>query len=401
MNRLLLLEKKLDRIENTLLRKFEAKQVGTLYHVCTLDSYLKYILPHDQLAASGKYQNWIHNSDKYVSFTRSGTFVLDSRDDDTVLVQLVVDGDKLSENYKIGPYNDFGFDEDGNLKDYDDPKRREMEEAVKGPIKNISKYIKEIRFDIAACHDLTKEKDLVTLKKNADKLQNLVYYKFLKTRSANIGCESGTSFNIAMSVLDEWKSQESIQEMLFSYSISKIKKAIEAGADVNKKSDADGYPLVYYSEDDDSVPIVRVLLKAGANPNITHNEMPLLCYAIDNWCNNIASVLIRANADVNATDNKGMNALMHAVDAGINDDVTKRIIKAGANIDAQDKNGNTALMIAVKNGDYDTVKLLVKLGADTNITNKNGDTAISLSSNKKISSLLKSAASIDSANMPV
>src|SRR5574344_866652 len=140
--------KRLERIIN------EAKQVGDLYHVCTLNSYIKYIKPNDTLSSSGNYKNYLHGkSTEYISFTRSSHFNVKTNDamSADVLVQLVIDGDILSENYKIGPYNDFAFTSKiGAYNDFvfagtaDLPENRDREEAVKGPIKNISKYIKEI-----------------------------------------------------------------------------------------------------------------------------------------------------------------------------------------------------------------------------------------------------------------
>ena len=38
--------KRMSRLNN---KVFEAKHVGTLYHVCSLKDYLKYILPNDTL----------------------------------------------------------------------------------------------------------------------------------------------------------------------------------------------------------------------------------------------------------------------------------------------------------------------------------------------------------------
>ena len=156
--------KRFANLEN---KVYEAKQVGTLYHVCSLKEYLKYVLPNDQLSASGKYYNFLYGGANYVSFTRDKKFVLDTRDDDIILVQIVVDGDKLSENYKIGPYNDFAFGGSHNTvkKKKDDFRKREMEECVKGPIKNLSKYVIEVRFDIAAAEKLTEEPDLNLLRR--------------------------------------------------------------------------------------------------------------------------------------------------------------------------------------------------------------------------------------------
>lgn len=388
MNRLHLLEERLDNIERALKNKvFEAKQVGTIYHVCTLKAYLKYILPTDQLVASGKYYNYVYGGDNYVSFTRDKSFVLDSRDDDIILVQIVVDGDKLSEHYKVRPYNDFAFTKDGIRRTWDNPKNREMEECVKGPIKNLSKYVKEVRFDIAACHDLTKEKDLQLLFKNGNTLKHLVYSKFLRGRSANIGVQSGASMEEVLNAMEDWQSVERMQEMLFSYNLQKIKKAIADGADVNKKHDADGYPLVYYCEDDESTSIIKTLLKAGANPNVILDDgNPVLFYTIDNWCNNIAKLLIAAGANVNARDNKGMNSLMHAINAG-NNNIIETLIKRKVDINAINDNGDTALIMASRDGNDKAVQMLLEHNANISIVNGAGKTAASVG-NKLIKSLI-------------
>ena len=338
---------------------FEAKQVGTLYHVCSLKDYLKYILPNDTLQASGMYYNFAYGGDYYVSFTRDKSFVVESRDDETILIQLVVDGDKLSENYKVRPYNDFAFGEDGERK-HDDFRKREMEECVKGPIKNISKYIKEVRFDIASMHDLTQELNLNTLKRKKKLLKDIVYHKFIRGRSADLGIANGTPLKDVLDMIDDWVDSESIQEMLFSYDEDDIEDAIESGADVNKRHSTDGYPLEYYCEDDDSVPIIKMLLKAGANPNVlTKDKLPLLCYAIDCICENIVKVLIKSGADVNAKDIEGKTALMHAVETE-NLVIIKALLKAGANVNAKDNRGRSALNYT----DNDKIiKLLEKSGA--------------------------------------
>ena len=55
----------------------ESKQVGYLYHVCSLEAYLNYIVPTNTLSASGKYTNWLYGRTDYVSFTRDKRFIVD------------------------------------------------------------------------------------------------------------------------------------------------------------------------------------------------------------------------------------------------------------------------------------------------------------------------------------
>lgn len=131
----------------------EAKQVGTIYHVCSL-SDLEYLIPKDTLSSSGSYYNKLLKTDKAISFTRDKNFFVDVPNiaNAPIHVQLVVDGDKLSENYKVTPYNDFYTRDDSDPNVYVpkspnkiDPMYLEKEEAVIGPIKKFSKYLKSIK----------------------------------------------------------------------------------------------------------------------------------------------------------------------------------------------------------------------------------------------------------------
>ena len=176
MNKLLKLEQRVIRLEKLL--RNESKQVGTIYHVCNLDS-LNHILKTNTIESSGKWYNHLYHGDEFVSFTRDqymipndGLHYLTSQN---ILFQIVVDGNKLSENYKIGPYNDMPFN------GYDFPVDREKEEAVKGPIKNASKYIKEIRFDF---HNECVSDKTLTLVSNLD--PDLVYFNFIRKRNNEV-----------------------------------------------------------------------------------------------------------------------------------------------------------------------------------------------------------------------
>jgi len=129
----------------------EGKQVGLLYHYTSFDRLLG-ILKSDVLYGDESVRDGANNTRmRGVSLTRDKNFhhqrdarasgIL-SRNNVLIYVSLVIDGDKLSNNYKIVPYTDYDWQ-------YKDPMKNriynEMEEFVKGDIKNIKKYIKEIR----------------------------------------------------------------------------------------------------------------------------------------------------------------------------------------------------------------------------------------------------------------
>lgn len=142
LNRIYKLEK--------LLLKNEAKQVGTLYHSTALTTAMNFIIAEDTLQSSGRYRpNKLSGTRDVVYFSRNRSIAnINFLTGSDVVVTFVVDGDKLSENYKVFPYNYFGFDQEtdihGNVSIPDSPNIRQQEECVRGPIKNISKYTKEI-----------------------------------------------------------------------------------------------------------------------------------------------------------------------------------------------------------------------------------------------------------------
>lgn len=99
----------------------ESKQVGILYH-CTDVRGLYNIINSNKLKATG------NNRDKAISFSRS------KNAKSNCVVRIYIDGDKLSNNIKIYPYQDPDWDRD------------EYEERVDNDISNIKKYI--LRIDL-------------------------------------------------------------------------------------------------------------------------------------------------------------------------------------------------------------------------------------------------------------
>jgi hypothetical protein len=129
----------------------EGKQVGTLYHNTNIKKAIQIIKtnklkinldtghifidyrnkPEDFIFMMGNpvHKNYLEGKIKaFISFTRNKNY---RRVEDNV--QFVLDGDKLSENYKISPYSQFGG------RSYD-----EMEERIYKDITNLNKYIIKI-----------------------------------------------------------------------------------------------------------------------------------------------------------------------------------------------------------------------------------------------------------------
>lgn len=122
----------------------EGKQVGELYHWTTfIGVYM--ILKDNRIKSANRSvrddATTINYDDKYgVSFTRDKFFHGWKNRHYPMEACIVIDGDKLSNNYKLFPYNDFF---DGEYK----PKKKqadEMETRTNKEVNNVIRYIKRI-----------------------------------------------------------------------------------------------------------------------------------------------------------------------------------------------------------------------------------------------------------------
>jgi hypothetical protein len=137
------------KLINILKEITEGKQVGILYHY-TENWLLKQIIKTNTLLAP-------------VSFTRrQSDWVRDFTGGESIIV---VDGDKLSNNYKIRPYQDinpFLSDIDDESPSFEGGKNEEYEERVDKNITNLNKYIIKIILLIpnTEIESLLKEKNI-------------------------------------------------------------------------------------------------------------------------------------------------------------------------------------------------------------------------------------------------
>jgi len=112
----------------------EEKQVGIIYHYTSIENAVR-------ITDSGMLRPINY---EYVSFTRNKTLHITAEDSIHTECRFVVDGTKLSRNYKVTPFNYFNAP---HSKYYaHDPDSDEQEERVKGAIKVFPKYV--IRLEI-------------------------------------------------------------------------------------------------------------------------------------------------------------------------------------------------------------------------------------------------------------
>jgi len=120
---------------------FESKQVGTLYHSTSGENLISILKSNILKASYPAFYFGPRGIQKQISFTRNKNYRPGE-------YTLEIDGNKLSENYKVTPY-----DESGNF-----GRRLESEEVVMEDIADISKYIITIYANVEAVeHESYKE----------------------------------------------------------------------------------------------------------------------------------------------------------------------------------------------------------------------------------------------------
>ncbi|MFI5380869.1 MAG: ankyrin repeat domain-containing protein [Tepidisphaerales bacterium] len=156
--------------------------------------------------------------------------------------------------------------------------------------------------------------------------------------------------------------------------------------------------------------IVRILLVAGVNPNVSDNSgIPMLVRASHSASSEIVEMLLRAGAKPNLAstapaataaeaDNRagekhdpaGITALMAAASRG-DTRIMRLLLEAGADVNQADTDGGTPLMYAAAANRVEAVRLLVAAGADPAAHGKHGtarDCAITAGSRDALQILL-------------
>lgn len=195
-----------------------------------------------------------------------------------------------------------------------------------------------------------------------------------------------------------------------------IKKLIKAGIDVNNNVILEGTPLGHildHAEDhlDLHIQVIETLINAGADVNkksnfLFHNPSPLMIELSKSEPSpRIVKTLVNAGANVNERihpvhkleaqvwDEKipkfrglleGVSPLMVAVAHKPDMEIINTLIKAGADVNARENTYNiTVLMIAATYSDSSSIiETLIKAGADVNTVSYGGKTALDFANYK-------------------
>ena len=159
---------------------------------------------------------------------------------------------------------------------------------------------------------------------------------------------------------------------------------IDNGAMIDAKDHRNGYGPLHVAIDMNKKAMVQLLLKKGANINLTsnNNETPLMLSVAKGHLA-IGKLLIQHGADLELTESEGFSALHEAADLG-NVEFAKALIYNGANINVKDDAFFTPLLLAVEQSHPKMVNLLTMCdGIDMNVKNGDGATALEIALNKK------------------
>ena len=235
---------------------------------------------------------------------------------------------------------------------------RQHEECVDRPIKNVSKYIKEIivRFNEdpgnrkpGESRFSTKDsiiRDMTALKKycnkNGIKLTADDYIlqrfkdvdKYQDPLKAKLADKNSNDSNSSSITGETAQAQELVMNnSVFSEStLTKLIELVESGADANKITSIDGEPVLIKlcsarKESDLILSAIKAIIDSGADINIRgwQDRTPLI-WACDNGLVKTVKLLLSSGADVNASTQYGDSALSLTKKATIK----KLLIAAGA-----------------------------------------------------------------------
>ena len=152
-----------------------------------------------------------------------------------------------------------------------------------------------------------------------------------------------------------------------------VRALIEGGANVNAEGWQGETPLLLACFLQNSLGLVRLLLDAGARPNIVSRGdncgTPLHNAAGTAGNTDVVRLLLDSGIDVDMRDRRSETALMRATRAGLIGTV-RLLLSRGADVRAGDFHDNTALHRAVAEGHAHTVSMLLDAGADLRRTQR-------------------------------
>jgi len=187
-----------------------------------------------------------------------------------------------------------------------------------------------------------------------------------------------TLFSSTIAFAQQRPIDKELLEAVQNKDIPKINLLLSQGANVNVRSEINGYFALQYAIDWPDMGLVKLLLDKGANVNLANDfGETALIEAARNYrpeYTAIVKLLIDRGADIHADHDA---AIFGAVKQS-EPEVVRLLLSKGAPVNARKKDydGNTVLMEAASGGSVETVEMLLTAGADIKATNDRGETAL-------------------------
>ncbi|XP_042864403.1 kinase D-interacting substrate of 220 kDa B-like [Penaeus japonicus] len=186
--------------------------------------------------------------------------------------------------------------------------------------------------------------------------------------------------------------------------VASVRLLLAAGAYVNLR-DENGWTALIWAACKNHSDVVKVLLEAGADPNIENWNYghAALVWAAYNGNPTIVQDLLNAGAEVDHRNKDGNTAFLVAVRQN-HLDIARILFNHGAYISAQNNEGANALIQAAKRNNLDMLRFTIQSGGSLNAkTTKYGDTALMWATSRGylevMRELLASGAEVDLANL--
>ena len=233
--------------------------------------------------------------------------------------------------------------------------------------------------ELSRLKNITKDVDEIELKKLNRELYEAVSNNDVKgvSEAINNGADVNAEFNedlvnlllergadVNAKDLDGWTA------LMHTDSVNVARMLLNRGVNVNEKS-IDGETALGLSIDDNSLDMVKELIKYGADVNDKMYDYGNLDVAVSNNFWEIAEVLVDNGADVDVRNNEGFTPIM-VVASSLQSRLLEKMVKKSKNIDVVDDNGRSALIKSAMCGLKENVEILLQNGANKDITDLTG-----------------------------
>jgi hypothetical protein len=277
----------------------------------------------------------------------------------------------LQKRSKVSTDNDLGFD-------YKD---------------RVSLLVKELEGRQLECnpnfHETSQQKEIPKTSSSEAEKKDINLFEILDDRSAHerpielFSSALNTCSNISQLNMDK----DSALMYAIEYGLTDEAKAlVAAGIDVNLNNESTALSRAIYAAPSDHLELCKVLITAGANPNISSidGSTPLM-YAAGVCGDNLSDkerlelckLLISSGADLNQKNEKGASAISCAV-SSVNIKIVETLIVAGADVNIIDNQQRNLLhRIDPKDGEHaiHLAQLLLANGTNPNHLDADGKTA--------------------------